>query len=201
MPKVYFGKRGGAFVMRAGKKEYLSQLPPEVLSEVTTNLPSREKARLSETSKYFRDSDALGTTRPDVLTGISLDQELVTMRTVDLVDNYILDGIGSNIPAPLDSINEAVLIIQSIWPFGLQWFAGGPELPPQRAGESIKDYETRIIKGQYSRWKIGRGGSIQGIPEPWPLRPDFNTYGLEQHRNKAIRDLLPSMARLYFGRR
>ena len=200
MPKVHFGKRGGAFVMKAGRKKYLSKLPPEVLNLVTANLPSREKARLSETSREFRDSAALGTARPDVLTGRSRDQELVTMRTVDLVDNYILDSIGQNILQPLNSINEAVLIIQSIYAYPLKVWAGGPVLPPRRQGESIENYEIRIIKGQYSRWIIGRGGSIQGIPGPWPLRPNFNTSELEQHRNQAIRDLLPSMARLYFGR-
>ena len=202
MPKVHFGKNGGAYVMKAGKKKYLSQfgtgiddLSPEILAIITGGTNDQSRARLSRANKGYRGSWALSDARP--INGISRDQRLAIIRSYDLVDNLILTGIVQNFSAGLDSIQNVINEARSVPAF--PW--DGTVIPIQQSQGWDPGYADRVSKYQYNLWRIGRGGSGLGPRIPhWPLREDFDTADMEQYRNQAMRQFLPTVSTQNFGR-
>jgi len=205
MPKVHFGKNGGAYVMKAGKRKYLSQfgagiddLSPEILAIVTDKSTDQSRARLSATNKGYRDSWALSNSRP--INGMSRDQRLAIIRSYDLVDELILNNIAQNVSSGLDSIDRILDEARSVPAF--PWDDDLARIPIRRSQGWDQNYANRISKYQYNMWRIGRGGSGLGPRIPgWPFREDFDTTDMEQYRNQAMIQLLPSIASQYFGKR
>ena len=200
MPKVYFGKRGGAYILKYGKKVYLSKfgghldsLPPEIIGVITPKLSTKEQGSLRKTSREFLNNPSLANVSSVARWPVQTLQEKILKIATDRVDKLILNNliqsiissVGGPVQAPssgwgrrlipqLDKISSIIswyYMDNYVWANEFYNIASLDNPPSPSTGWYIPFIENAV--GVYVNWSTGRGvlpGPIKQDMVPWEAR-------------------------------